>query len=148
MFFGRTDAKAETPVLWSLQCSCLENPRDRGALWAAVYGVAQSRTRLTGLSSSSSSSNLNKTFDFQSLNSTADQIFLLYHQYSLKLPIREFPGSVVRTLCFHCGSMVRSLVGELRSCMLHGEAKKKFLKILTKSVSIIMCLNTTLFYLS
>ena len=29
-----------------LQCSCLENPRDRGALWAAVYGVAQSRTRL------------------------------------------------------------------------------------------------------
>ena len=29
-----------------LQCSCLENPRDRGAWWAAVYGVAQSRTRL------------------------------------------------------------------------------------------------------
>ena len=29
-----------------LQCSCLENPRDLGALWAAVYGVAQSRTRL------------------------------------------------------------------------------------------------------
>ena len=32
-----------------LQCSCLENPRDRGALWAAVYGVAQSRTRLKWL---------------------------------------------------------------------------------------------------
>ena len=29
-----------------LQCSCLENPRDRGAWWAAVCGVAQSRTRL------------------------------------------------------------------------------------------------------
>ena len=29
-----------------LQCSCLENPRDRGAWWAAVSGVAQSRTRL------------------------------------------------------------------------------------------------------
>ena len=28
----------------SLQCSCLENPRDGGAWWAAVYGVAQSRT--------------------------------------------------------------------------------------------------------
>ena len=39
-----------------LQCSCLENPRDRGAWWAAVYGVAQSRTRLKRLSSSSSSS--------------------------------------------------------------------------------------------
>ena len=34
------------------QCSCLENPRDGGAWWAAVYGVAQSRTRLKQLSSS------------------------------------------------------------------------------------------------
>ena len=39
-----------------LQCSCLENPRDRGAWWAAIYGVAQSRPRLMQLSSSSSSS--------------------------------------------------------------------------------------------
>ena len=39
-----------------LQCSCLENPRDGGAWWAAVFGVAQSRTRLKWLSSSSSSS--------------------------------------------------------------------------------------------
>ena len=38
-----------------LQCSCQENPRDRGAWWAAVYGVAQSQTRLKRLSSSSSS---------------------------------------------------------------------------------------------
>ena len=37
-----------------LQRSCLENPRDRGAWWAAIYGVAQSRTRLKRLSSSSS----------------------------------------------------------------------------------------------
>ena len=37
-----------------LQCSCLENPRDEGAWWAAVYGFAQSRTRLKRLSSSSS----------------------------------------------------------------------------------------------
>ena len=36
-----------------LQCSCLENPRDRGAWWAAVYGVAQSQTQLKWLSSSS-----------------------------------------------------------------------------------------------
>ena len=39
-----------------LQCSCLENPRDRGAWWAAIYGVTQSRTRLKRLSSSSSNS--------------------------------------------------------------------------------------------
>ena len=36
-----------------LQCSCLENPRDGGAWWAAVYGVTQNRTRLKWLSSSS-----------------------------------------------------------------------------------------------
>ena len=36
-----------------LQRSCLENPRDGGAWWAAVYGVAQSQTRLKRLSSSS-----------------------------------------------------------------------------------------------
>ena len=36
-----------------LQCSCLENPKDGGAWWAAVYGVAQSRPRLKRLSSSS-----------------------------------------------------------------------------------------------
>ena len=43
-----------------LQCSCLDNPRDRGAWWAAVYGVAHSRTRLKQLSSSSSSINCYK----------------------------------------------------------------------------------------
>ena len=36
-----------------LQCSCLENPRDGGAWWAAVYGVAQSQTRLEWLGGSS-----------------------------------------------------------------------------------------------
>ena len=44
-----------------LQCSCLENPRDGGAWWAAVYGVAQSRTRLKRLNSSSSSSSIHLT---------------------------------------------------------------------------------------
>ena len=37
-----------------LQCSCLENPRDGGAWWASVYGVAQSQTQLKRLSSSNS----------------------------------------------------------------------------------------------
>ena len=36
-----------------LQYSCLENPRGRGACWATVYGVAQSRTQLMRRSSSS-----------------------------------------------------------------------------------------------
>ena len=44
-----------------LQCSCLENPRDEGASWAAIYGVAQSQTQLKQLSSSSSSDNFRVT---------------------------------------------------------------------------------------
>ena len=43
-----------------LQCSCLEGPRDGGAWWADIYGVAQSRIRLKRLSSSSSSSSDSK----------------------------------------------------------------------------------------
>ena len=41
-----------------LQYSCLENPRDRGAWWAAVYGVTQRRTQLMRFSSSGSSPSL------------------------------------------------------------------------------------------
>ena len=44
-----------------LQCSCLENPRDGGAWWAAVYGVAQSRTRLKRLSSSNMMTRVDNT---------------------------------------------------------------------------------------
>ena len=84
-FFGRNDAKAETPVLWQhhytpliikiflmpltgegngtpLQCSCLENPTDGGARWAAICGVTQSRTRL---------SNFTFTFHFHALEEMA-----------------------------------------------------------------------------
>ena len=46
----------EKEMATHFQCSCLENPRDRGVWWAAVYGVAQSWTHLKRLSSSSSSS--------------------------------------------------------------------------------------------
>ena len=42
----------------TLLCSCLENPRDGGAWWAAIYGVAQSWTRLKRLSSNSSMNQL------------------------------------------------------------------------------------------
>ena len=59
-----------------LQCSCLENPRDRGAWWAAVYGVAQSRTRLKRLSSSSSS-RLLCPWDFPGKNTGVGCYFLL-----------------------------------------------------------------------
>ena len=59
--YGKESQKGMYVYLWligegngsPLQCSCLENPRDGEAWWAAVYGVAQSQTRLKRLSSSS-----------------------------------------------------------------------------------------------
>ena len=48
-----------------LQCSCLENPRDGGAWWAAIYGVTQSWTQLKRLSSRSSSSSSISTTPYQ-----------------------------------------------------------------------------------
>ena len=45
-----------------LQYSCLENPMDGGAWWAAVHGVAKSRTRLKRLSSSSNTQKYSEGF--------------------------------------------------------------------------------------
>ena len=50
----RLESRLNILATLAYQCSCLENPRDGGAWWAPVYGVAQSRTRLKRLSSSSS----------------------------------------------------------------------------------------------
>ena len=62
-----------------LQCSCLENPRDRGAWWAAVYRVAQSQTRLKRLSSSSSSSTMDlRSFRTYSLANFSNSIYSIY----------------------------------------------------------------------
>ena len=58
-----------------LQCSCLENPRDGGAWWDAIYGVAQSQTRLKQLGSSSIGySSTVFLFSTVSLFGTMDQI--------------------------------------------------------------------------
>ena len=68
-----------------LQCSCLENPRDSGAWWAAVYGVAQSRTRLKRLRSSSSVYILKKSFPImvyhRILSPGVSQACLKLHSY-------------------------------------------------------------------
>ena len=61
-----------------LQCSCLENPRDRGAWWAALYGVAQSQTRLKRLSSSSSKCVCLLYFSSQKLMTHEDRESLVY----------------------------------------------------------------------
>ena len=57
-----------------LQCSCLENSRDWGAWWAAVYGVAQSRTWLKWLSSSSRYLNLQLWLFLCSIHAHSGQV--------------------------------------------------------------------------
>ena len=61
-----------------------ENPRDRGAWWAAVYGVAQSRTRLKQLSSSSSSSSSSRAQKQPRCPSTDEWIKKLWYIYTEK----------------------------------------------------------------
>ena len=58
-----------------LQCSCLENPKDGGAWWAAVYEVAQSRTQLKRLSSSS------RTFQDITCSFSKEDIFISTSSY-------------------------------------------------------------------
>ena len=60
-----------------LQCSCLENPKDGGAWWAAVYGVAQSRTWLKWLSSSKQKTALICN-SLHILDTNFFQLFILY----------------------------------------------------------------------
>ena len=71
-----------------LQRSCLENPRDRGACWAAVYGVAQSRTRLKGLSSSRPTNRIHKQSGKcrSILSVVALKIYSLIHSLNKDLP--------------------------------------------------------------
>ena len=69
-----------------LQCSCLENPRDRGAWWAAVCGVTQSWTRLKRLNSSSSSSSI------------------LIHGIHCRLSAQEL--TFIIYLCFKCSFII------------------------------------------
>ena len=80
-----------------LQCSCLENPRAGGACWAAVYGVAQSRTRLKRLSSSSSSKchpKVHSTFNFVSIWEDVCSLNLRAHHFMMYI-------SHIIVLCLH-----------------------------------------------
>ena len=76
-----------------LQCSCLENPGDGGAWWAAVSGVAQSRTRLKRLSSSSSS-NSSRTWKQPRCPSTDEWIRKLWYTYTM-----EYYSTIKKNTC-------------------------------------------------
>ena len=66
-----------------LQCSCLENPRDRGAWWAAVHGVAQSRTHWSDLAAATQLQNTQRGKQFQS---SKKQDLHLPRQASIYIP--------------------------------------------------------------
>ena len=77
-----------------LQCSCLENPRDGGAWWAAVSGVSQSRTRLKWLSSSSSRTSETVLLDNKPLtNVLLSKIILCYswRQFTYVCQLKKGP---------------------------------------------------------
>ena len=77
-----------------LQCSCLENPRDGGALWASVYGVAQSRTRLKRLSSSSVCVCIYIFEKHLQVNTTKWHLVLKY--FSMHILIRTFSKTILQ----------------------------------------------------
>ena len=95
-----------------LQCSCLENPRDGGAWWATIYGVAQSRTRLKRLSSSSSVSSrrlaVSRTSSaggtWEVLRNPASQSTPQISQHRICILFYKIPRWFVSTLKFenHC----------------------------------------------
>ena len=77
-----------------LQCSCLENPRDGGVWWAAVYGVAQSRTRLKWLSSSKGIEHILLKY--------------YYHDFTLPLFIFRIPSPFNQEIMLYNGHKVIS----------------------------------------
>ena len=81
-----------------LWCSCLENPRDGGAWWAAVYGVAQNRTWLKRLSSSSL---------------RAFMHMIQYHWYYYNMTVFLLVTQLCQTLLqpMDCGSLGSSVLG-------------------------------------
>jgi len=80
-----------------LQCSCLENPRDGGAWWAAIYGVAQSQTRLKRLSSSSSRLYVND-YNKSCLETCFSRLVPLITQQQCISP-RDIAGALWLILC-------------------------------------------------
>ena len=112
-----------------LQCSCLENPRDG---WAAVYGVAQSRTGLTWLSSSSSSSssssilhyllgNLKPSWSFR--NAKCYILKVLYMLYELML-LCISESEIAQSCLALCDPMDCSLPGS----SIHGISQARILE--------------------
>ena len=103
-----------------LQCSCLENLRDGGAWWAAIYGVAQSRTRLKRLSSSSSSHTVNS--HWLSISHVVVYMFLCYSlQFvpsSSSHPVTTSRFSMSRSTLLPCKQVLQYHLSRVHTCAL------------------------------
>ena len=98
-----------------LQCSCLENPRDGGAWWAAVYAVSQSRTRLKRLSSSSSRRMCTAAWQFKSPDLDVTQTYIAFAFSCCMMNGHTISGSKQHTLLVYsfCESGIWALLQNL-----------------------------------
>ena len=96
-----------------LRCFCLENPRDGGAWWAAVYGITQSRTRLKQLSSSSRSyfSKVYLSCTKYNLLEERNSILIVFGSLSLKF---HYDGSGSNREFMITISIVLIMMGKMR----------------------------------
>ena len=90
-----------------LQCSCLENPRDVGAWWAAIYGVAQNRTQLKRLSSSSSSIQIICLHPYP-INIVSDSIYSVFVFKNIETSTINSNQPIIQQLFFKLQSAVRN----------------------------------------
>ena len=102
-----------------VQCSCLENPRDGGAWWAAIYGVTQSRTWLKRLSSTSSSSWIIKNKIKQAWALWSSQASCCYTWYG------NSSHSITLHNCLHLCDLIWSTFGRTCYYIYITEEKKK-----------------------
>ena len=120
-----------------LQCSCLENPRDRGVWWAAVSGVAQSWTWLKRLSISISIVGLHCSVSFRYTAKWLSYTYICIYFFQILFPcwllhtIVEFPVWYSRTLLFihsECNSLYlptpnsQSIPLSLHNCEENGQS--------------------------
>ena len=94
-----------------LQCSCLENPRDGGAWWVAIFGATQSRTWLKWLSSSSSST-----------VSIGDQFNSLKTKFNKKTEYLEFSRNIpfiASEICISFDSVIVNLEKDIYLAFIH-----------------------------
>ena len=125
-----------------LQCSCLENPRDGGAWWAAIYGVAQSQTRLKQLSSSSILPKLDQlqlecacNFLFSFANQKSPTHFMSH--FTCLLSPTSFPDRLQ--------SSVQFISPSVKLVTLYSSYTFLFLKLSTLTTWAVSVLNTSVF---